>query len=243
MPMKIKIQPCDWGKANGKDIQKLLEDVASHILRELRDPFDEIIHVINRPELDTPLAIHRTSNTAPYEVNLTAKDTHWCQYAYQFAHEFCHVLSGHDRLKNNPNNWFHESICELASFFVLRRMAQSWRTHPPYSNWTTYSDSLKSYAQSMIAQHRSLAPTGSFSTWLSRKEDKLRQCKYLRDLNGVVAIKLLPLFEKTLTGWSAVPHLPVCTGRIKEYIEAWKVDVHQNDRPFVECVGKTLLEG
>ncbi len=241
--MKIKILQCNWGAIHRNDIQKLLENVASHIWCELRDPFNETIHVMNLPTKNAPEAFFRNPGTTHYEVNLTAKDKYWCQYAYQFAHEFCHILSGHNRLRGNPNNWFHESICELSSLFVLRRMAQSWRTHPPYPGKENYSASLKDYAQNKIDQHRKSVPTGSFSTWLSGKEDKLRRYKYHRDLNGVVAITLLQLFEKTPTGWNAVRHLPVCTGQIKEYIEAWKADVHQDDRPFVKCVGKVLLEG
>ena len=54
-------------------------------------------------------------------IKLSARDTYWNKYAYQFAHEFCHVISKHDNLKENPNNWFHEAICELSIHaFTLR---------------------------------------------------------------------------------------------------------------------------
>ena len=38
--------PIEWGVVRRDDIQKLLGDVASYIVRELRDPFDESIHIM-----------------------------------------------------------------------------------------------------------------------------------------------------------------------------------------------------
>ena len=192
--MEISVLECEWGVARRGDIRKLLEDVASHIVRELRDPFDEAVHVVNLPGR-TPLTSFRDSGTAAYMVNLTARDRQWSQFAYQFGHEFCHVLMGTDRLRDNPNNWFHESICELSSFFVLRRMAERWLSDPPYPNWSGYAASLAAYAESTAAKFRKVAPTDSFSAWLSTNEDRMRQDPYLRERNGVVALKLLPLFE------------------------------------------------
>ena len=46
----------DWGEADRDDIRMLLEDVASHIVRELRHPFDEAIRVVNLPTTDNPRA-------------------------------------------------------------------------------------------------------------------------------------------------------------------------------------------
>ena len=113
--MNISVLPSEWGDAKQKDIQGLLEDVASHIARELRDPFHGTIRVMNLPTQDCPRTFFRKpGDTAAYEINLTAKNRLWSKFAYQFAHEFCHVLSGHDRLRDNPNNWFHEAICEMA---------------------------------------------------------------------------------------------------------------------------------
>lgn len=129
--MRIEVLECDWGDAHRDDIRKLLEDVASHIVRELRDPFEATIRVMNLPGVNCPRTFFRSTDALVFEVNLTARDRRWSQFAYQFGHEFCHILSGHDRLRSNPNNWFHESLCELASLFVLRRMAERWPFDAP----------------------------------------------------------------------------------------------------------------
>ena len=239
--MKITVLECDWGVARRDNIRMLLEDVASHIVRELRDSFDETIRVMNLPG-ETPRAFFRRPSDATYEVNLTARNRQWSQFAYQFSHELCHVLSGHDRLRCNPNNWFHESLCELSSFFVLRRMVVRWPTNPPYSNWAHYSVSLADYVQSEMAKHENVAPRQSFSSWLIANEHDMRQNPYLRDRNGVVALRLLPVFEETPQGWNAVRRLPVFTGPISEYIETWKSEVRAIDRLFVERIGETLSD-
>ena len=140
--VQIAVLECDWGVACRGDIKRLLEDVASHIVRELREPFVNTIRIMNLPGQSDPLTFFRGPDANAYDVNLTARDLKWCKFAYQFGHEFCHILSGHDRLRDNPNKWFHESICELASFFVLRRMAERWPAEPPFSHWADYSASL-----------------------------------------------------------------------------------------------------
>ena len=238
--MQISVLESDWGDANRDDIRMLLEDVASHIVRELRHPFDEAIRVVNLPTTDNPRAFYRGPHEDVHKVNLTAKDRKWSRFAYQFAHEFCHVLSGHERLRNNPNNWLHEAICELASIFTLRRMGERWRTEAPYTNWTSYSESLAAYAESLVEKHSSGSPTASFGAWLSANEEEMRACPYLRDKNGVVALRLMPVFEEYRHGWNAVPGLPASTGRTVEYIETWKASVEDTDRSFVERIGATL---
>ncbi len=239
--VKIEVLECDWGEGRRNDIRVLLEDVASHIVHELRDPIDGTIRVMNLPG-NPPRTFFRRPGETAYEVNLTAKDRRWSQFAYQFGHEFCHVLSGHDRLRCSPNNWFHESLCELSSFFVLHRMAERWPTDPPYSNWANYSASLAEYAEATARKYREATPTGNFHEWLVANEDSMRDDPYLREQNGVVALRLLPLFEETPKGWNAVRHLPVSSGQIGEYIEAWSAEVQAADRLFVERVGEVLLD-
>ena len=238
--MKISVVSCEWGDGLPEDILRLLEDVASHIERELREPFHGAIHAMNLPTENCPRTYYRSSGSDPYHVNLTAKNRNWSQFAYQFAHELCHVLSGYEGLRDNPNNWFHESICELASVFVLRRMAERWWHHPPYPNWKNYSGSLMDYAECLFERLASNMPSGSFRAWLSEHEVRLRADSCIRDKNGVVAIKLLPNFEREPSGWNAVRLLPATTGNIQEYVESWRSSVDARDRGFVEGIGVSL---
>ena len=125
---------------------------------------------------------------APVQNPALPRDRQQNQYAYQFAHEFCHVLSGYEGLEGNPNNWFHETICELASVFTLRRMAERWPTHPPYPNWAGYSKHLLEYAAKRQKREEVQLPIGTtLLDWLSSHESGLRNDRYQRDKNDLVA--------------------------------------------------------
>ena len=136
-----------------------------------------IIVVVQAPGDDpTPRTHYRPSAWDPYFVQLTARDRDWARISYQFAHELYHVLSEYGRLRNGPNNWFHEAICELTSVFSLRRMAECWFTCPPYSNWTGYAGALASYAKDILSCKERQLPTGAtLREWLSSREEDLRR--------------------------------------------------------------------
>ena len=84
---------------------------------------------------------------------------------------------------------------------------------------------------------------GIVRAWLSANEEELRRNSVLRDKNGVVALKLLPVFEEHPQGWNAVRQFPVSTARIGEYMEAWMASVPDVDRRCVESVHTALAHG
>lgn len=238
----ISVLQCDWGDASRMDIQRLLQDTASHISREVRSAFYGRIEVVRFPGSKNPMTRFRVSAKDPFCIELSVRDRKWNQYAYQFAHEFCHVLSGYENLRDNPNNWFHESICELASLFTLRKMADRWLAAAPYPNWADYSPHLKNYAFNIIAHTKEYAPPDSeFINWLMSEEEELRNDARLRKKNAVVACRLLPLFEEQAQGWNAITALPPSTARIAEYLADWKSLASSADKPFVEHVIKRLV--
>ena len=239
--MEIFVKECDWGDTKRENLCGLLTDTASHINRELRHQFDGQINVENFPKVKKPRIYYRNSTSRTYTINLTAKDRRWSQFSYQFAHEFCHILSDYENLKNNRNKWFHESICELASLFTLRKMGERWPLNPPFINWAYYAPHLTYYAKKIIANARQSSPQDSeFAGWLLSHETQLRGDPYLRDKNCVVATKLLPLFEKHPQGWNAVTRFPTSQSRISKYISEWKLSVAPEDQFFVEQVKKIL---
>ena len=240
--MQVSITECDWGEAKRCDIRKLLDDVSSHIDRELRRPFDGQINVLNLPRLTEPRTFWRKSPQESYEINLTVRERDCCKFSYRFAYEFCHVISGHDNLRNNPNNWFHETICELASVFTMRRMAERWLAHPPYQNWADYARHLAQYADDLVARAAKNMPSDSeFKQWLSSREDDLRGDTYRRNDNAVIACRLLPVFEDDPRGWNAVTKFPTAELEFSDYLAAWKAGAEPVDRPFVDRVTKRLI--
>ena len=236
--MQVEVAQCDWGGGQPLDIKVLLTDVAAHITRLLRKPVLETIAVEATPDAgDDPITLIRSSPQDPFRILLSARDTKWSKFAYQFSHELCHVLSGYERLEGNPNNWFHEAICELASVFTLRRMAEGWYVQPPYPNWAEYAQSLASYAEDTLSREARQLPRGmSLRVWLLSEEEGLRKNRYLRDKNAVVAYSLLPIFENDPAGWNAVRRLPDSSATFGEYLFDWHTLAEPVDKPFVRRI-------
>ena len=242
--VEITLLHADWGNARPEDIKALLEDVASHLTRPLRTSLECAISVMVAPDADqVPRIRYRKSTQDPFVIQLTAKDKHWCQYAYQFSHELCHVISDYERLwEETPNGWFHEAICELASVFTLRRMAERWVTNAPFGNWSDYADALARYTDDLLAHDKRQLPAGmTLGEWLALHENRLRSDRYQRDANATAAYALLPAFESAPGGWNAVRLLPNSTETLTDYIRHWHSAVPDADQPFVLRILKAFL--
>ena len=236
--MQITVAQCDWGDSQLRDIEVLLADVGSHLTRLFREPLSGTIVVATTPSTDdVPITLYRPSPKSPFVILLQARDRKWARFAYQFSHELCHVLSDYEGLRENPNSWFHEALCELASVFTLRRMAERWPAYPPYPNWADYAESITSYVQERLSCKESQLPIGmTLSAWLLSEEESLREDPYQRDKNAVVSYSLLPLFENEPTGWNAIRDLPVSSAILKDYLRQWCLQVDPRDRQFVNRI-------
>ena len=242
--MMITVSPYGWGTALPINVQVLLEDTASHLNRLMRDQVGGTVIVVPAPCDDfSPRTHYRPSPNDPFFIQLTARDTYWSQFAYQFSHELCHVLSDYERLGEGPNGWFHEAICESASVFTLRSMAERWRICPPYPGRTDYAESLASYADSYLSREERRVPVGTtLSDWLLSEEESLRQDRYQRDKNAVVAYTLLPILESEPAGWNAIRRLPNSSAMFEDYLREWHSLVEPLDRLFVKRILDSLAK-
>ena len=239
MQLYVTGEPSDWGNAQLNDIEKVLKDTASHLNRLLRNPFKGTIHVIPSEEGFPRVCMRESPDQPFFLIKLSARDRKWDDFAYEFSHEFCHVLSDFEKLEPElnqvkPNNWFHESICELASVFTLRRMAERWPTNPPYPNWADYAEKLEYYSQRKLSRPEvKLAEGVTLQAWSSLHETVLQQHRYCRDKNALVAYKLLPIFESDPKGWNAIQSLPDYSGSLEEYFVEWHSVAHPADKGFI----------
>lgn len=236
--MQITVVECDWGGSRTTDIGALLADVACHLFRPFRIlPTGSIlVEATNCPD-DSPKVLFRSSTRDPFRIQLSARGTHWSQFAFQFSHELCHVLSDYERLRVSQNRWFHESLCELASIFTIRRMAEIWPVRPPFPNWAGYANSLTSYAADRVAIAKRQVPAGvALSTWIQSEEESLRANCIQRHKNLAVAYSLLPIFEREPAVWNAIRRLPESSAMFKEYLLEWFESVEPTDKPMLSLV-------
>lgn len=234
---RLVIRPAadaDW-QASLRDVEKVLYSAAEQLWvffpRRSLDP------ILVEPKRG-PITLFKRGPNGEYRMRLATGSTYWAQYAFQFSHEFCHVLCNY-RPGNRRNKWFEESLCETASLFVLRRMAEKWKTDPPYPNWRSFAASLRSYADERL-QECPLPEDTTLAKWYRDHAQQLRENPVLRENNRVVAAVLLPLFEQQPEHWQAIAYLngpqPAEDRTFTEYLQDWHNLSPPKHQPFVRRI-------
>jgi len=238
--MQIKIDQGDWGNTQIEDIKKLLENVAGQFLRYFAKQPNERIRIQCHPNED-PRILFRISPNDEYVIWLNTRDRLWSQFSYQFAHEFCHLLSGYEKFRLKTNKWFHETLCELASIFALKRMAVTWRTNPPYPSWTDYVQALKSYVDNIVnSKDNHLPKQNTLKDWFQAHAVTLRSCSRQRHLNRLVAVQLLPLFRNTPEHWQCIIYMPESDEIFTKYLALWKMNSPQKHKVFISQISNAF---
>src|SRR3954464_4731723 len=92
---KLDLHIGDGFGAREVDIRAVLLSAAQAIWQhcpntEWREPGFFIYH-----SSDVPITAYQHRADGRVAIGLTTTGNHWAQFAYQFAHEFCHALAGH----------------------------------------------------------------------------------------------------------------------------------------------------
>jgi len=234
---KITVIPGGWGSSGLEDIAAVCRSAEQELTRHMTDRNKDPI-TVRHDANQGPMVIYGKGTSGERRVLLSSQDRRWSQFAFQFAHEVCHIQCNY-REREKSNLWFEESLCETASLFVLKQMAETWKTNPPYSNWKSYSDSLRKYAEDRNADLEKPADV-SLADWFRKNEPEMRQSAIDRGKTQVVAAALLPLFEKNPQHWRAIRYLnlgdPQATLTFPQYLRDWHERVPNEHRSFVEQV-------
>ena len=236
----ITVKGTNWGTGSPEFIKSLLENVAEHLTRNFREGVHATIEVENSPL--GPKILRRIPGQTTYTILLNTSNSYWAQYSYQFAHEFCHLVSNYEQQFGRPNQWIDETICETASLFTLRSMGVTWKEKPPYPYSQSFAQHLTAYADTRAAEVEAQAPDDeAWEGWFRRHEARSRnEQPYDRDGNLIVALRLLPLFEQYPEGWNAIRSLPASQEGISQYLTDWKEQAYQGDRAFITRIEAAL---
>jgi hypothetical protein len=239
----IQVHNNGFGKVSSTDITAVLQSAALVLLRYC--PHAQLGGIEVYYRADHPqIALTRTS-TGTIAIALSARDTYWAQYSFQFAHELCHALANYanrpDQSAPRPgraNLWLEESLCETASLFTLRAMSRSWSSAPLYPGWRNYASWFDAYVEQRLQLPGYQLPAGaSFRTWFKQNEPGLRQNAGLRDRNTIIAARLLPIFEAAPDGWETVAFLNRGSSgnneSLLQHFTEWRAACPNPMRPFV----------
>lgn len=238
--VNLQVMEDDWGGADRDDIAAVINSAAAELARFVPQRKPDDIRLSFSDE--GPIVLFDRGPGQAHQVRLNVRGRYWAQFAFQFGHEHCHILANY-RPGPGENKWFEETLCETASLFVLRRMAETWKTNPPYSNWRDFHASLASYANERM--EKSKLPEGvTLAKWYAEHAEQLRRKSTQRDENCVVAVALLPLFEAEPEHWQAVEALnagPIEKGRsFRDYLQDWRSNAGEVRRPFIVQIAKEL---
>jgi hypothetical protein len=229
----------EWEGAVADDVRAVLGSVVDAMVPHVPQAGAVALEV--RPR-GGPISLFERAPDGAVRVHLNTGGNLWAQYSYQFAHELCHVLCRFDR-DDTGNRWFEEALCEVASLFTLRRMADAWRTTPPYPNWQDYSAALDDYADRIIEAGR--LPEGmSLADWYARHRDELPTRPTDREHARVVAVALLPVFEAQPEHWAAIPWLnaaaPVRPQSFAAYLDDWRRQAPAEQAWIIESLARAF---
>ena len=228
-PPLLIIENGNWGGTSLRTVRAVLESAFAVLL----DAFEKLP--------DAPVRVARWSQAPrvfydyrPYQIRISARDTYWCQYVYQFSHELCHVMTNFDRHKEHKHKWFEESLCELASLFVLHRLATVWKEHPPaeIAGAVEFAPHFRAYACDTAAKYPRIC-SGDSQKWLSENIDSLEAYPYERKLNGTIAVLLLDRFLEDPSLWIDCGWLdhwdPSANETFRDYLDSWAALLHEKD--------------
>ena len=234
----FRINADGFGEASKADIRALLVSTGRELWRWF--PEYEVEPFVVTRGRKGPIVLYNRNDRGEIVMRLDTQGLSWSQYAYQFAHEFCHILCGFDE-DDCPNEWFEETLCETASLYAMRAMAKSWEHDAPYRNWVEYRHALKQYADDVIDSREQLKPE-EVAAFFKKHQAKLEESSTLRDLNGAMSVVLLAMFEEDPKRWEAVRWLnpsPNKDGQtFTQYLQAWHDAAPKRHQSFIREVAE-----
>jgi len=232
--LSIRVLGTNWGEASSVDINKVLKSAGGELWKHFPDRRLNPI-IIQRGRM-APITLYRRGPNGEYLMKLTPDGRYWCQFAYQFAHEFCHILANYSYKTPRANKWFEESICEMAAIYALKQMAVSWKTKPPYERWKNYYQDIQAYADDLQKAEDKLPEGKTLAVWYKENSAALRRIPWLRAKNRIVANSLLGLFEADPARWAAIEYLNAGKNKsdsFQDYLSKWYRQTPSKHRKIV----------
>lgn len=241
----FRIEAEGWGGASPEDIRKVLESTGRELLKHIPQNKPIRIHVMASDTV--PQVDFKRAANGEFTVRLAVKGRFWAQFAFQFGHELGHIVSHYERINDNKigneNKWFEETVGEVASLFVLARMAETWKTDPPYMNWKSFAPALKEYLDKLL-KDTEIPTVEKMPQWFNDNRPALKADPHLRERNRVVAIHIFKILERDPSQWEAFRYLnlgrPDATNSFESFLENWYFSAPKQNKGVIKEVADLL---
>lgn len=156
-------------------------------------------------------------------ISISAKDNYWCQWVYQFAHEYCHhLINGSLSGEWSTLLWFEETICQLSSLYNLRRMEDYCRD----IGLAVYAPCVHDYLDKLLAEGSKVFVRENKVGWFEKYASSLSKEGYQRGLYNAIAVQIFPLFIDNPNLWKIILHI----GDIRSWDSLESLFVHLQER-------------
>ena len=240
---KIEIIGDNWGDVRTEEIKEVLLTAENLILPYSNQENWPTIRIEN--SVAGPLVLHQRGEKGEYTILLNTKDRRWCQYVFQFAHELGHILCNYQK-DSSSIRWMEESICEVASLFVLGQMEEAWKRTSLHKQDPLYAAEFTRYFQARINMVKEIS-NEEFKFWWEQRLPSLETNAIHRRTLLIIAKKLLPLFQQSPeVAWKACRTLnknqPRSHSSFKDTIHAWsEASKEPFHKSFVLSLEKVFL--
>jgi hypothetical protein len=220
----------DWGGSPPEAAARVLarmREVSLAGVRLLSDQQPAALRVDEHTSGPPAIWLHKDPpKVAWIIVDIGARD--WCKLAYQFGHEFGHVLCnswGPQAKPQPPSQWLEEALVEAFSIRGLGLLAASWEANPPFAGDAAFAGAIRQYRADLIEQYGSEpVPDGDVGRWFCQHRSSLPQG--VSEEEGPAILSILAEFENDqacVEDLGALNRWPARTAvAVEEFLTLWQ---------------------
>lgn len=187
-----------FGNTNYDIVRSFLYMVDMNMMMALERPYFSTIRCIVTHTEDDPMC---SKVGDKHFIFLNTKGDYWCQWVYQFAHEYCHhLINGSHTGEWSKLLWFEETICELSSLYNLHKMIGFCME----KDLKGYSCSVDNYLNNLLTKNSGIIELGVDDGWYKQYKEILQEKGYKRDVYNAIAVLIYPLFIHNPSLWKLI---------------------------------------
>lgn len=212
-------------------VRALLYMVDNNMMEAIGKLYFSTKQCVVLPSEDVPMCVNAGER---HIIFLATKEDLWCQWVYQFAHEYCHhLIDGSLSGEWSDLLWFEETICELSSLYNLNKMI----SYCANNGLQRYAPSVKNYLENLLTKNNRASKLSTEGGWYKQYEESLKKEKYKRDLYNAIAVLMYPLFIDSPNLWKLILNI----GDIRSWTSLEELFDHLEvsaDESYCESLGR-----
>lgn len=201
---RLLINPANFGVYDQDIVHTLLLEVASQTDRLTGHQGETVCHICKSP-YDHPLCMRALQGHNV--IFLSTEGNYWCQWVYQFAHEYLHhLINGSLSGEIDGVIWFEETLCELSSIWHIINL-HGFCAVSESPTLRGYAPSALGYQNALLSSNLGLKSQIQAPGDIARWFPLLAEPQHHRDHYNAIACHILHLFQENPLLWHIAAHI------------------------------------